>query len=73
MTLDLQFKLKNNPNYIKYLREHSYWYKYLNREPLSFKAFENEVREYYKLRPTDKIERILNGIEMIEAIVSTLK
>lgn len=73
MTLDLQFKFRNNPNYLKYLREHSYWYKYLNRDPNSFKIFENEVKEYYKLRPTDKIERILNGIEMIESIVTTLK
>ena len=73
MNLDLQFKFRNNPTYLKYLREHSYWYKYLNRDPASFKIFENEVKENYKLRPSDKMIKILNGIEMIESIVSTLK
>ena len=42
MNLDTQFKLKNNPLYIKYLRENSHWYKVLNREPNSFKLFEEE-------------------------------
>ncbi|MBQ9181130.1 MAG: YlbE-like family protein [Bacilli bacterium] len=73
MTLDLQFRIKNNPNYEKYLREHSYWYKYLNRDPSSFNKFEMEAKEFFKLRPTDKLERILNGIEIFESIVSTLK
>ena len=33
MTLDIQFKIKNDPNYIRYLHENSYWYKFLNRNP----------------------------------------
>ena len=40
MILDLQFRIKSNPRYIEYLREHSYWYKFLNRNPNSFGAFE---------------------------------
>ena len=73
MTLDLQYKIKNNPNYENYLREHSYWYKYLNRDPYTFKQFETEVKEYYKLTRQDKFEKILNGIELVSMIVSTLK
>lgn len=73
MNLDTQFKLKNNPLYIKYLRENSYWYKILNREPNSFKNFEEEVKINYKLRPSDRISQALDYIEMFETIVSTLK
>lgn len=73
MNLDTQFKLKNNPLYIKYLRENSYWYKILNREPNSFKAFEDEVKINYKLRPEDRISQALDYIEMLETIMSTLK
>jgi len=73
MNLDTQFKLKNNPLYIKYLRENSYWYKMLNREPNSFKIFEEEVKINYKLRPEDRISQALDYIEMIETIMSTLK
>ena len=31
MSLDIQFKLRENPDYLKYLRENSWWYKVLNR------------------------------------------
>jgi len=73
MNLDTQFKLKNNPLYIKYLRENSYWYKILNREPNSFKRFEEEVKINYKLRPEDRINQAIEYIEMLETIMSTLK
>lgn len=73
MTLDLQFKLKSNPLYIKYLHENSYWYKILNRDPNMFNEFVNEVRTNYKLRPTDKINKALSTFEMISTIISSLK
>lgn len=73
MNLDMQFKLKNNPLYIKYLRENSHWYKVLNREPNSFKLFEEELKVNYKLRPSDRLSQALDYIEMFETIMSTLK
>ncbi len=73
MTLDLQFKIKNNPNYQKYLREHSYWYKELNRHPSIFPTFEEEVKTTYKLRMSDRLEKIMNTMDMITSIVSSLK
>lgn len=73
MTLEVQFKLKNNPLYIKYLHENSYWYKILNRNPEMFSEFVNEVRTNYKLRPTDKINKALSTFEMISSVISALK
>ena len=73
MRLDIQIKLKNNANYLKYLRENSYWYKKLNRNPNLFKEFEEEVKEKYKLRPTDKIGKTLDTIEMIQTILSSIR
>lgn len=73
MTLDIQFKIKNNPNYIRYLREHSEWYKILNRDPRMFKNFEEEVKEVYKLRPTDRIAKALDTIEIVQNLLTTLK
>ena len=55
MTLEVQFKLKSNPLFIKYLHENSYWYKILNRDPEMFNEFIEEVKKNYKLRATDKI------------------
>ena len=42
MNLDIQFKLKSNPNYIKYIRENSIWYKLLSRNPNLFNEFTKE-------------------------------
>lgn len=73
MTLETQFKIKSNPDYINYLREKSYWYKYLNRNPDNFEQFENEAKEKLGLRPQDKINKILDTMEMFSALVSNLK
>ena len=45
MKLDVQFKIKNNYLLQKYIRENSYWYKYLNRNPglLSGKRNERKI------------------------------
>lgn len=73
MSLEIQFKLKNNPYYLRYIREKSYWYRILNRNPELFSTFEEEVKENYKLRPTDKIGRALDTIEVLQNVISTLK
>lgn len=73
MTLELQFKLKSNPLFIKYLHENSYWYKILNRDPDMFNEFVNEVKKNYKLRPSDRINEAINTFEMITNVFSALK
>ena len=73
MTLDIQFKLKSNPLFIKYLHENSYWYKILNREPDMFNEFVSEVKKNYKLRTSDKINEALNTFEMLSSIFTALK
>lgn len=73
MNLELQFKIKNNPNYLRYLRENSYWYKLLNRNPNLFKKFEDEVKKEYHLRTSDKISKAFSTIELISNVVSNLK
>ena len=73
MTLEIQFKLKSNPLFIKYLHENSYWYRILNREPNMFNEFVSEVKKNYKLRTSDRINEALNAIEMISGIFTALK
>ena len=58
---------------MKYLHEHSYWYKILNRNPSMFSSFEEKVKEDYKLRTSDKISKMLSTIEMFQNIISSLK
>jgi len=73
MTLDLQFKMKSNPLFLKYLHENSYWYKILNRNPDAFNLFIDEVKKTYRLRPSDKINDAISAFETFSSIISTLK
>lgn len=72
MTLDLQYKIKENQYYLRHLRQNSHWYKLLNRNPANFKAFEEEVKTVYKLTKADRISKTLDTIEMLEKVLSTL-
>ena len=71
MTLDIQFKLKSNPLYIKYLHENSHWYKVLNRNPNMLNNFIEEMKTNYKLRTSDKLNKALSTFEMVSAIISS--
>lgn len=73
MTLDLQFKIKNNPNYVRFIRENSIWYKILNRNPLEFKNFEAEVKNKYKLNTSDKLNKMIEDIDMLQKFIEVLK
>ena len=69
MTLELQFKLKSNPLYLTYLHQASNWYKILNRDPNSFNNFVEEMKTVYKLRPQDKIDKIVNAIDVLNTLI----
>ena len=73
MTLDIQFKIKNNANYLRYLRENSFWYNELNRNHENFKLFEQEVKERYRLRPTDRFEKAIQTFEILQNVMSSFK
>lgn len=73
MSLDIQFKIKNDANNLRFLRENSGWYKYLNRDSSNFNLFLEEVRTAYKLRPADRISRALDTFDMIQTLLASLK
>ena len=51
MTNEVNNKLKSNPLYIKYLREHSYYYKLLNRDPNLFSSHYTNLNVIHFLLP----------------------
>ncbi len=73
MTLETQFKINSNPNYIRFIRENSIWYKILNRDPLEFKKFEDAVKDKYKLKPSDRINKMIDDINMLQKFIEVLK
>lgn len=68
MRFDVQMKLKSNPMYLKFIRENSHWYKILNRNPERFEEMVEEMKIKYRLRPTDRINSILDSVDLITKI-----
>lgn len=73
MSINLQYKIKNNLMYQKFLRENSIWYKYLNRNPLLFNDFISDMKDKYELKPSDRLNKVLNNISLIQNFLDVLK
>ena len=73
MSINLHYKIKNNLMYQKFLRENSIWYKYLNRNPLSFNDFISDMKDKYELKPSDRLNKVLNNISLIQNFLDVLK
>ena len=73
MLIETQYKLKENNQLSYYLRTHSYWYKYLNRNPDSIDALEREYKETMRKQKMERASEALSALETLTAIVNTLK
>ena len=69
----LQKKFLDNPKLYTYLKENSYWIKYLNRDADVYKEFESKMKELYKERATDKISAVIDNIDLINGVLMSLK
>lgn len=73
MTFMLQNKINSDINLKRFLRENSYWYKILNRNEKTFPQFVEEMKIKYKLTTSDKINRTIDNISMIQSFLDVLK
>ena len=73
MRIDIWMRLEHDPKMMKYLKENSTWYKYLNRNPLNYNKFVSAMKEQYKVRTTDKINGLIDNIDTVSSILNILK
>ena len=73
MSLELQYRINSDPRLKQFLSENSYWYKYLNRSNTYLKPFISDMKDKYKLKTTDKINKLTNNISMVRAFLDVLK
>ena len=73
MDTKIKIIIDSNPDYKRYLRTNSYWYKILSRNPFLIDDFIREVKEKYKLRTTDKINDIMDKIDMVSKFINVLR
>lgn len=72
MELELQVVLRENEKYFNYLKQNSYYIKYLNRGDIDYKTFINDMKTRYKERTTDKISKVIDNIDLINTVLDTL-
>lgn len=70
MKKEILDKLLSNKTYHKCLRENSNWYKILNRNPNEYNNFIEEMKVKYRLRVIDKVDNIVDGVDLITKIIS---
>ena len=73
MKLNVLMNINSEPLQKQFLREHSYWYKYLNRSDSYYKEFIKNMKEKYKLTTADKLNKISNDINMFRSFLEVLK
>lgn len=73
MSYDIYYKIHNDLNLKKYLRENSNWYKRLNRTNDSFPYFVEEMKIKYKLTTSDKINKTIDNIGLLQSFLEVLK
>ena len=73
MTTELQIKIGSDPMQTSFIRENPYWYKRLNRNPLLFKDFTEDMKDKFKIRPSDRLNKTLENISMIQTFLNVLK
>lgn len=73
MDTRIKIMIDSNPDYKRYLRSNSYWYKTLNRKPEMIDTFISEVKEKYKLRTSDKINDLIDKIDMVSKFINVLR
>lgn len=73
MELNVLYKIKSNKKHYDYLRSHSYWYKYLNRNPNNYKKFIDSYKKYSRMTTTNKFNDTINNIDMVTNILKVLE
>lgn len=73
MKVDLILKIRNDPNLYRYMRENSYLYKYLNRDPNYINIVEQEMKNRYKLTTEDKLKKINEKLSFVKSIMDVMR
>jgi hypothetical protein len=73
MTLDIIFRINKDENLHRYLRENSYWYKLLNRDPKLINKMNEDMKKAYKLTLEDKVSDLTSKINLIKGFLDASK
>ena len=69
----LQVAFRENPKSYRQLKENSYYFKELNRGLVDYKKFNEDMKIKYKERVTDKINNVVENMDLISSVLDVLK
>lgn len=72
MQLETINELEKDKKMHNYLYDNSIYYKLLNRSPLNYQKFVNDMKEKYKLKTTDKLNDAIEKIDMVNSILKVI-
>ena len=64
--------IRTNPYIYSFLREDSSHYKYLINDPNYIKEIDRLAKERYKLRFSDKMDRLSNNLEILKTFLEII-
>ena len=72
MQISNQIVINKNPLLKRYLRENSYYYKYLHRNPDIIGQIYKEMQKSYKLTLNDRLDKVIDNLNMINNFLDIL-
>lgn len=69
----LQIAFRENSKMYELLKQNSYYFKGLNRGVIDYKKFVSDMKTKYKERPKDKLESIMDNMELVSSVLNVLK
>ena len=69
----LQMSFRENSKMFELLKQNSYYFKGLNRGVVDYKKFVSDMKIKYKERPQDKLESIMDNMELVSSVLNVLK
>ena len=72
MHINNQIIINKNILLKKYLRENSYYYKILNRNPEYIKELYKQMQKAYKLTMNDRLDKFKDNLSMINSFMDIL-
>lgn len=69
----LQITFKNDFKNYELLKENSFYFKSLNRGTIDYKGFVQEMKLKYKTRLSDKLESLMDNMELVSSVLNVLK
>lgn len=73
MELDIMYKIKQDKKHYDFLRNNSYWYKYLNRSKDNYKLFLEAYKKYNRNMTTNKVNDTINTIDTVNNILKIIE